>query len=160
MTVAEKKYYPSKRDLWLVLLTWFSAIVLLMSALHFYFSPLNLLYRISWAFFFCGTTFLCIWVVYSTCYYLTAEELVAISGPFHFRVPLEKITQVAPNSSMLSGPACSLDRLQIDYTGSKWGLLVSPKDKDAFLQAILEHCSHLEQADKPFTLKQKNVHSA
>jgi hypothetical protein len=61
--------------------------------------------------------------------------LVVRSGPFAWRVPIWEVTGVKPMNQMLSGPALSRDRLQIDY-GEDRSILVSPADKQGFLAAL------------------------
>ena len=48
------------------------------------------------------------------------------------------IREVRPTTNPLSAPALSLDRLRIDYEegGRVRSLLVSPKDKEGFLQEL------------------------
>jgi len=79
------------------------------------------------------------WIALGTRYEIGDGELLAVSGPFRFRVPLDGIRAVRPTHNPLSAPACSLDRLHIDYddvSGRRRWLLVSPKDKEGFLQAL------------------------
>jgi hypothetical protein len=78
------------------------------------------------------------WIVLGTLYEIGDGVLLARSGPFRFRVPLDGIRAVSPSRNPLSAPACSLDRLRIDYEvggRGRW-LLVSPKDKEGFLEAL------------------------
>jgi hypothetical protein len=74
-----------------------------------------------------------------------AREIVARSGPWFWRVPLEGILRVYPSRDPRWGPAGSLDRLQIDYrSNGRPGLLsVSPEDKFAFLSDLAEVCPWL-----------------
>jgi hypothetical protein len=70
----------------------------------------------------------------STYYEVDGDTLTVRSGPFRWRVPLEKIDSVTPTRSPLSSPALSLDRLDIRY--GKRRIMVSPADKRGFLKAI------------------------
>jgi Bacterial PH domain len=78
------------------------------------------------------------WFLLGTRYEVGDGVLVARSGPFRFRIPLDGIREVSPTSNALSAPACSLDRLRIDYEvdGRRRSLLVSPKDKEGFLREL------------------------
>ena len=70
-------------------------------------------------------------------YEITETELVVRSGFMRSRVPLNEIMGVWPTRNPLSAPAPSLDRLHIDCPHHGAGLaLVSPKDKDRFLDAL------------------------
>ena len=79
-----------------------------------------------------------LWILIGTHYTFVRDELIVRSGPFRWRVPLRDIRSVTPTRDMQSGPALSLDRLRIDY-GKGRAVLVSPAEKDAFLQAIDGH---------------------
>jgi len=76
-----------------------------------------------------------LWLLASTYYRIDASALMVRSGPFRWTVPLNEIRSVQPSRSVMSSPALSLDRIRIDY-GDGRVLLVSPKDREAFLAAI------------------------
>ena len=76
-----------------------------------------------------------LWVVLSTYYEFQGEVLVAHSGPFSWRVPLKEIVAVRESNSVRSGPALSMDRLEITF-GKGRVLLISPADKPGFLAAL------------------------
>lgn len=76
-----------------------------------------------------------LWLLFSTRYTLEATQLLAQSGPFKWVVPLADIKSITPSNNPLSSPALSLDRLRIDY-GKGRMLLISPRDKEQFLQDI------------------------
>ena len=73
-----------------------------------------------------------LWILTSTSYTLTAQELVVRSGPLRWRIPLADIREVAPTSSPLSAPALSLKRPRIRYANGR-SVLVSPAQPAAFL---------------------------
>ncbi len=75
-----------------------------------------------------------LWILYGTFYRLTATHLLVRSGPFRYAIPLAEIRSVAPTRSPLSGPACSLDRLQVDAGGTS--ILISPAAKQEFLRDL------------------------
>jgi len=70
-----------------------------------------------------------------THYTVLDGQLVIVSGPFRWRIPLSEITAVEPSRAPWSSPALSLDRLKISYGERRW-VLVSPADKRGFLQAL------------------------
>jgi hypothetical protein len=137
-------YFPSKRDWWLVLLIWVAVVVGLVGGLapvFFEEGPLGPKLFIVGA---ClGMDGLMLWVLYGTGYTLTQEQLLVRSGPFVFRVSLEEINSITPTRSLLSSPACSLDRLKIIYRHSWRTLMISPDDKRGFLSAIAQRCPTL-----------------
>ena len=68
-------------------------------------------------------------------HYTVDENALRIAcGPFRWTVPIDAIKSVEATRNPLSSPALSLDRLQIDY--GKRRIMVSPADKNGFLQAI------------------------
>jgi len=76
-----------------------------------------------------------LWILLATKYYVDGEKLKIKSGPFSWVIPINEITEVKETRNPLSSPALSLDRLQITYQCGKL-LMVSPKNKQAFLVAI------------------------
>ena len=88
---------------------------------------------------------LILWVVLSTYYEFQADMLVAHSGPFSWRVPLKEIAAVRESNSVRSGPALSMDRLEITY-GNGRVLLISPADKTGFLAALRRRAPATESA--------------
>lgn len=76
-----------------------------------------------------------LWLLLATRYTLQGDALLVQSGPFRWRVPLAEIRSVTPTSNPLSSPALSLQRLRIDYGRGRW-LMISPRDREQFLQAL------------------------
>jgi len=79
-----------------------------------------------------------VWVVLSTFYEFKGDVLVAHSGPFSWRIPVKEILSVRESTSVRSGPALSMDRLEITF-GNGRVLLISPEDKAGFLAALRRH---------------------
>ena len=76
-----------------------------------------------------------LWITFVTYYELAHDELVVHSGPFTWRIPFAEINAVRPTNSSRSGPAMSMDRLEILF-GSGRSILVSPAEKEAFLTQL------------------------
>lgn len=70
-----------------------------------------------------------------TFYTVERGVLRVVSGPFSWKIPIDKITSVSPSRALLSSPALSLDRLLIRYEKRR-RIMVSPADKQGFLRAI------------------------
>lgn len=85
-----------------------------------------------------------VWIVLSTYYEIAADLLIAHSGPFSWRIPLEEISRVRESRSARSGPALSMDRLEITWGGGKI-LLISPKEKASFLAALRARAPRLAE---------------
>ena len=84
---------------------------------------------------------LTVWIVLSTYYEFTRDLLVAHCGPFSWRIPLQAISSVRESRSVRSGPALSMDRLEIAW-GEGNVLLISPADKPGFLAALQARAPH------------------
>ncbi|MCL4409459.1 MAG: PH domain-containing protein [Gammaproteobacteria bacterium] len=88
-----------------------------------------------------------LWLMKSTNYTLSDTMLLVRSGPFKWQVPVNQINSVTPTLNPLSSPALSLDRLQINY--GRWGsIMISPKDKEAFIQDLEKRCGKELIADE------------
>lgn len=72
------------------------------------------------------------WVVMSTRYHITENELRVRAGPFRWRVELSEIKAVSACHSVRLAPALSRERLQITY-GKGQQLMVSPPDRYGFI---------------------------
>ena len=79
---------------------------------------------------------LCVWTLLGTYYVIDATTLVAHSGPFRWTIPLREIRSVRSTRETRSGPALSFDRLRVEF-GMGRVLLVSPRDKEAFLADLV-----------------------
>jgi len=80
-----------------------------------------------------------IWLpIFNTYYVVENDTLVIKSLVFRWKININDITQIEPTHNPLSSPALSLDRLKIYYmkNGKIATVMISPKNKEAFLQAI------------------------
>jgi hypothetical protein len=135
--------FPSKRDTWLVLITWAGAGVEIMVGIILWLTNVPPLVKVLGSLVcFAGAVFM-VWVLYGTYYVIMPDILIIRCGPFRFRVPLAEIEAVTPTRNPLSSPACSLDRFLIQYRQSRRRIMVSPLDKPGFLQALAARCPHL-----------------
>lgn len=75
------------------------------------------------------------WLLLATYYRVDSAMLRIQAGPFSWSVPLEQIRSVTASRSLSSSPALSINRLKIEY-GRERSILVSPKNKVAFIEAI------------------------
>jgi len=128
--------YPSKRDGLLVALLWVTVLGMVFAAVSFWQEPASLGVRAGFAALMAASGAFVIWVLYSTSYSLSGGELLIRSGPFRWSVRLDSIEEIYPTRNILSSPAFSLDRLRIRYRGSRYGVMISPENKSAFLQDL------------------------
>jgi len=83
--------------------------------------------------------------VRSTRYEVTDREVIVRSPPFRWRIAIDGIESIRPSRSPVSSPALSLDRLEIRYAGDR-RILVSPRDREGFLAAVVARSRHLHRA--------------
>jgi hypothetical protein len=83
-----------------------------------------------------------VWVVLDTYYEFQGDELVVRSGPFSWHISLGDISSVHESNSVRSGPALSLDRLEIRRRNGR-AMLISPEDKTGFLAMLRRRAPHL-----------------
>jgi len=137
-------YYVSKRDGWLVAVIWGATAVglaALLPALHAVrsepFGGLGFLAL-------CAALGFGPWVLHATGYTFEPTSLLIRSGPFRWRVAFVEISSVEPSRNPLSSPACSLDRLLIQY--GKRQIMISPANRAGFLRGLAAVCPHLRLA--------------
>ncbi|MCU4412691.1 PH domain-containing protein [Acinetobacter sp. WU_MDCI_Axc73] len=84
------------------------------------------------------------WPVMNTRYILTQDHLMIHSMFLKWTISLSDIQKITPTNNPLSSPALSLDRLKIDYQkdGKSKSVLVSPKDKQKFIEALQSNRSY------------------
>lgn len=82
-------------------------------------------------------------VVWPVRYVLEGDRLVIRFGVFRSRIAYDRITGVHPTRTLLSSPALSMDRLQVDYKRGVGMALISPLDKAGFLAALAARAPHL-----------------
>ena len=81
----------------------------------------------------------------STRYLVGDRELIVRSGLFRWRIAIDSIESIQPSRSLQSSPALSFDRLEITYEGGR-RLLISPQDREGFLDAVVARSRHLHRA--------------
>lgn len=80
-----------------------------------------------------------IWLpIFNTYYVVENNTLMIKSLVFRWKININDIIQIEPTHNPLSSPALSLDRLKIYYmkNGEITSVMISPKDKERFFQAI------------------------
>ena len=143
------KYY-SKKDVWLLVLLWGSAVLCFSLGLLFLTLP-DVPVWTTWLLFLEGALIggLTFALVATTYYEITPTALRVYSCWLHWNIELEAIQQVSPTYNPLSAPALSLDRLRIDYVrkGRARLVLISPEDKFDFMQSLVTYMPDLEVRD-------------
>ena len=83
------------------------------------------------------------WPILNTRYIVTEHHLIIRSMLFKWQINKSDILKISVSHNLMSSPALSLDRLRIDYqkNGVTSHILVSPKDKQTFCQALNQKLS-------------------
>jgi hypothetical protein len=82
-----------------------------------------------------------------TYYEIEEDTLVIHAGTFYkISIPISTISKIKPSRDPSKAPAMSMDRLSIRYTidGKKNEVLVSPENKEEFIQALKEINGNIE----------------
>ncbi len=138
------RYFPSKRDWWIVGLIWMGLLISMVGGIiPIMNSETAWLETTLVVCIVVGMDGLMLWVLYGTGYRVTPNMLFIQCGPFSFRISLTDIESIVPTHSLWSSPACSADRLKIVYGLSKNSIMISPNDKPGLLAAIVHHCPTL-----------------
>ncbi|KQE93024.1 PH domain-containing protein [Acinetobacter lactucae] len=129
--------FRSKIDWWLLLIFIVTTAIIVMKIYeenHNYSLASNFPHLI-----FYSLIILVIWLpIFNTYYVVENNTLIIKSLVFRWKININDITQIEPTHNPLSSPALSLDRLTIYYmkNGEVTSVMISPKDKESFLQAI------------------------
>ncbi|MFC1397468.1 PH domain-containing protein [Acinetobacter lactucae] len=129
--------FRSKIDWWLLLIFIVTTVIIVMKiyeANHNYSLASNFPHLI-----FYSLIIIIIWLpIFNTYYVVENNTLIIKSLVFRWKININNITQIEPTHNPLSSPALSLDRLKIYYmkNGEVTSVMISPKDKETFLQAI------------------------
>ncbi len=89
------------------------------------------------------TTGLILWLLLDTSYTVTDTELRIRGGPMRVTLPLASIRRVRRSNTLISAPALSLRRLEIDY-GSSGLAVISPAREAEFLALIRARVPQVE----------------
>ena len=77
-------------------------------------------------------------MLYNTKYVIQGNQLKVFSGFIRFKpIDIQAIKKIEKTSNIISAPAASLDRIEVSY-GRFDSLIISPRDKAGFAQALLE----------------------
>ena len=80
------------------------------------------------------------WILAFPCQYtLEDKSLLAQSGILKWRIPYAEIQTVELSNSILSGPALSLQRIEVQYDRGR--ILISPNERDLFLKELTKKVS-------------------
>ena len=77
-------------------------------------------------------------MLYNTKYVIQGNQLKVFSDFIRFKpIDIQAIKKIEKTSNIISAPAASLDRIEVSYGRFDY-LIISPRDKTGFAQALLE----------------------
>lgn len=84
------------------------------------------------------------WYLYRTTHYtFRADALHVRCGPFTLDIPYDDVRRASPSSSLMSGYAMSLRRIEVEY-GRFDTVLISPADRAGFLDELRRRAPHAD----------------
>lgn len=78
------------------------------------------------------------WAWFQTGYEVTEDELIVKTGFTKAVIPIASIYKLTKTYNPTSAPALSLNRIQVLYNKGMGIALISPKDRQAFVQLLIE----------------------
>ncbi len=88
-------------------------------------------------------------LVFPMKYGVDDTHLLVRFGICRQRIPLADVLEVRPTHNPLSSPALSLDRLHVQFgPGSFKAVMISPADRDGFLDDLAQKTGLKRQADR------------
>ncbi|MEL4105635.1 PH domain-containing protein [Oscillospiraceae bacterium WX1] len=103
-----------------------------------------------------GTAFillggLLLWMLCGTYYELRADDLYCRSGPFFEKIRYDKIKYLGLTENFLSSMALSSERIEIRQHGRGYitgTTMISPENREDFLEKLKARCHHLDPNEK------------
>lgn len=137
-------YFKSKKDIWFTILIW--GVTVLMAWLMVV--DKSVMIHIVGVL----TISLLLWLWFGTNYKIEEEHLKIKSGPFRSTVNIEDIKRLNATNTLMSGPALSIDRIEIHHRKYDKAI-ISPKDRIEFVQALLTKNKYIEVDNNLFNEK-------
>ena len=133
--------FKSKKDIWLAVSIW--GVIILMFFMMI--TERNIVVYIVGIL----NNALLLWLWFGTSYKIDDENLIVKNGPFKSTIDIKSIKKLRATKTLLAGPALSIDRIEIQYKRYDF-VIVSPKDKNKFIESLLSKNKSIEIDDKLF----------
>lgn len=135
--------FPSKKDKWVNVLLWGSAVFCYILAVTIFFTNLSLVVQILFAAILVGCGIFTHTAAIGTVYIIDQEHLRIKSGILiHKTIPLKRIVRIRPVVSWEASAALSSKRLRIH---DQFGYFdVSPERPEEFIQTLKEIAPHIK----------------
>ena len=88
-----------------------------------------------------------LWLLAGTTYAVTPDALIVRAGPFRWSIPASSLRSLQATHNPLSSPALSLDRIDVRHMGGR--VLISPRDQEGFVRAVLAIAPQVSVVDLP-----------
>ena len=131
--------YKSKRDILIGVVIWGVALLLLYGIYQAVFIDVTIL----------GTVVMTALLVllvsfwFRTIYKIEEDILHIHYGPFRFQVAISEITSIRHAKSIFTGPALSVERIEITY--SNYNVIqISPKEKETLVKQLMQMNPNIE----------------
>lgn len=78
------------------------------------------------------------WLWFGTKYSIKNGSLITLAGFIPYpKVNISDIIKIKPTNSFIAAPACSMDRILVQYSSSDY-IIISPKRKKEFVERLKE----------------------
>lgn len=130
-----KTYFPSKRDLSLGIIIYLPIVILLAfcSAQQAWRAVIMMV----------PLTLFVFWLWFGTGYTVTDTDLKIKCGPIRTTILLDAISKIEKSTNPASSPALSFKRLEIQYGKFNKKVLISPKERESFLELLRNSCPNV-----------------
>lgn len=140
------RIYPSAVDAWLMIVLYAAPLLLTVFCLYFAWIG-NAEEALTCLLVAVGLTLLNLVLTRPCRYTITADTLNIRCGLMSQTIDLDRITHAELSSSWLSGPALSLKRVRIHFDHAS--RLVSPLDREQFIDDLMRAVSHARKSELP-----------
>jgi hypothetical protein len=141
--------YVPKRDRWVTLLLWGTALLLAWAAFWGATEPMAVEAKIGITALYGAVILMCLAPLYTLSYVLSDQTLRVGCGPVGMTLALQDIEAVTTGmkTGLTLGWSMALKGLVIERRGKRWKVFISPLNQGDFLRDLAERCPHLTLRD-------------
>lgn len=141
--------YVPKRDRWITLVHWATALLSAWLAFRVAAAPIAPTAKVGVAVCYGVVVFVCVAPLYLLSYKLSNQTLRMGFGPVRMTVPLDSIESATPGvkAGLTWSWSLALRGVVITRRGRRWKVFISPLSRDDFLRDLAARCPHLEFRD-------------
>jgi len=132
--------FHSHKDRWLSITMWSTILIMIVTgSITWFDSDIPFIASLIFFLIMWSTAIFLSWMWLTTCYVMHDDHLLIRFGPFKLRIPYEAIRKIKRTRSILSSPALSTRRLEIQYHRFDM-TYISPADEERMLKLLRERC--------------------